>query len=128
MAIYETSPSGQRVITSGILDQCRCGKPADTEIQTGWIPEANAGAGGGQYDQVCSACRDESEFPKQWGGNLSGGWRVENVRPLDDDPIMKWEGEVTFGEDDIQTLQWTAEGKFIAWMKSEYDLAKTVAR
>ena len=58
MAVYETSPTGQRVITSGVLDQCRCGKPAETEIQTGWIPTANAGAGGGQYEQVCWGCND----------------------------------------------------------------------
>ena len=58
-----------------------------------------------------------------WQGNLKGGWRVENVRPLDGDPVMKWEGEVTFDEDDIQTWQWTAEGLYYAWgMKSPYDL------
>jgi hypothetical protein len=61
MAVYETSTSGKRVITSGVTDQCRCGKPAETEIQIGWIPEANAGAGGGQYEQVCWDCRDEAE-------------------------------------------------------------------
>ena len=65
MAVYESSPSGKRVITSGTQDQCRCGKPAETEIQTGWIPEANAGAGGGQYDQVWWGCH-ESDKASRW--------------------------------------------------------------
>ena len=64
-----------------------------------------------------------------WQGNLKGGWRVENVRPLDGDPIMRWQGEVTFGEDDIQTLQWTAEGLYYAWeMSSPYDLNPTMQK
>ena len=65
MAIYNVGPFGQRVPTDGILDQCRCGKPAETEIQIGWIPEANCGAGGGQYEQVCWDCH-ESDKASRW--------------------------------------------------------------
>ena len=65
MAIYETSPGGHRVVATGTQDQCRCGKPAETEIQIGWIPEANCGAGGGQYEQVCWGCR-ESDEASRW--------------------------------------------------------------
>ncbi len=62
-----------------------------------------------------------------WENNLKGGWRVENVRALDGDLVMKYEGEVTFDEDDIQTWQWTAEGLYYAWgMKSPYDLVPTI--
>lgn len=59
MATYEINRCGQRVITHGDWGQCGCGKPADTEVQTGWVPEANAGAGGGQYDEVCFGCCEE---------------------------------------------------------------------
>ena len=59
MAVYEINRCGQRVITHGTQGQCWCGKPAETEIQIGWVPEANAGAGGGQYDEVCFGCWEE---------------------------------------------------------------------
>ena len=63
-----------------------------------------------------------------WENNLKGGWRVENVRPLDGDPVMKWEGEVTLGEDDVQTLQWNAEGEHIVGIRSGYDLKPTAQK
>ena len=57
---------------------CACGKPSTTEIQTGWNPQANAGAGGGNYGAACRDCFDEAvnvsngrltqEFP------LLAGW------------------------------------------------------
>ena len=61
MAMYQSTPSGKRALTDGTPGQCRCGKPAETEIQIGWIPEANAGAGGGQYEQICWPCYDEDK-------------------------------------------------------------------
>ena len=61
MAMYQSTPSGKRALTDGTPGQCRCGKPAETEIQIGWIPEANAGAGGGQYEQICWDCYDEDK-------------------------------------------------------------------
>jgi hypothetical protein len=63
MALYAISVDSNRVIEHGTDGQCYCGKIAETEIQVGWDPKANAGAGGGQYDQVCWDCRDESEQP-----------------------------------------------------------------
>ena len=43
-------------VRTGIEGQCRCGQPATTEVQVGWFPAANGGAGGGQYDEVCERC------------------------------------------------------------------------
>jgi len=48
-------------VASALCGQCRCGKPAETEVQVGWDAKANAGAGGGQYEQVCLDCRDADE-------------------------------------------------------------------
>jgi len=48
------------VTREGTEGQCRCGKPAETEVQIGWFSEA-AGPGRGQYEQVCFACRDADE-------------------------------------------------------------------
>ena len=61
MALYATSVDSDRVIEHGTFGECRCGKLAEAEIQVGWDPKANAGAGVGQYDQVCSDCRDADE-------------------------------------------------------------------
>jgi len=48
------------VTREGQEGQCRCGKPAETEIQIGWFAEPK-GPGRGQYEQVCSDCRDDDE-------------------------------------------------------------------
>jgi len=48
-------------VASARWGNCRCGKPAETEVQVGWDAKANAGAGGGQYEQVCLDCRDADE-------------------------------------------------------------------
>ena len=52
------------VTREGVEGQCRCGKPAETEIQIGWFAELK-GPGRGQYEQVCWGCRDESEKPSE---------------------------------------------------------------
>jgi hypothetical protein len=44
----------------GVEGQCRCGNPAETEIQIGWFDESR-GPGRGQYEQVCLDCRDADE-------------------------------------------------------------------
>ena len=59
----------------------------------------------------------------QWKNNLKGGYRVENIRPTSD-PTRPWQGEVTVGDDDVQTWTWTAAGQYYGWMPSEYDLAR----
>jgi thymidine kinase len=39
---------------------CACGKEATTEVQTGWNPLSNNGAGGGNYEAVCEECYNEA--------------------------------------------------------------------
>lgn len=56
MAVYEIGVDGKRVVTEGVLGTCWCGKPAVTEEQIGWIPQANGGAGGGKYEELCNDC------------------------------------------------------------------------
>ena len=36
-------------------------QPATTEVQSGWDPRKNNGAGGGVYTPVCEQCRREEE-------------------------------------------------------------------
>jgi hypothetical protein len=59
----------------------------------------------------------------QWQNNLKGGYRVENIRPTGD-PIRPWQGEVTLGDDDVQTWTWTSQGQYYGGMPSEYDLVQ----
>lgn len=61
MAVYETNFDGKKVTTEGVAGTCWCGKPAETEIQIGWIPQANGGAGGGKYEEICSDCASADE-------------------------------------------------------------------
>lgn len=35
---------------------CLCGREATTEVQSGWDPTANCGAGGGVYEPLCEEC------------------------------------------------------------------------
>lgn len=39
---------------------CACGRPATTQIQTGWDATANNGAGGGVYEDVCAGCYNDT--------------------------------------------------------------------
>ena len=79
MAMYSISVDGKREIEHGTDGQCYCGKIAETEIQVGWDPKANAGAGGGQYDQVCWGCRDADEARAR-----ESHWREVNMDEIGD--------------------------------------------
>ena len=79
MAMYSIGVSGERVVEHGNLGKCYCGLPAQTEIQIGWDPKANCGAGGGQYEQVCSDCRDADEARAR-----DSHWREVNMDEIGD--------------------------------------------
>ena len=48
-----------------MTQKCDCGREAVTEIQIGWNPAANCGAGGGCYEPVCAACYAETDEAKR---------------------------------------------------------------
>jgi hypothetical protein len=66
------------LIREGTEGQCRCGKPAETEIQIGWFNEAR-GPGRGQYEQVCWDCRDADEARVR-----DSHWREVNMDDIGD--------------------------------------------
>jgi hypothetical protein len=66
------------VTREGVEGQCRCGKPADAEIQIGWFTEPK-GPGRGQYEQVCRDCRDADEARAS-----DSRWREVNMDEIGD--------------------------------------------
>lgn len=44
-----------------IMEMCACGRPATTDIQCGWDPAANNGAGGGVHAPLCEECYSQTD-------------------------------------------------------------------